>query len=825
MATLEALGFTVAGGSVVFVFSVSLFSVALVSRHPFIAPRCAARPPDVIYPGPAILSKSGARDQSIVDSKSHRWFHRTACFGWIPWVLSLSYEEFLAGVPGTGTRENGKSGRLLSCNLDSVVLLRYHALGLRIATVAAFIGLVFQLPIYYSASCFRVDYESGNVTGKFTSPYNETEACSRYYNLTNYERTTITNIPSLVIFKANSTKPGVETIWEGQFAAQVARLYGVVLCFWVVVAYTIYLLGIEWQELLALRRVYYLEMDVWGERRKELKQTMLYDYDYPNVQFSFGEEKKVGDNDRHLVHRDPWIPHPEQRETVPSVALYSVLVSGLPALPTDSNGLFTRRDSVDWQIAMVSTFFDHCVPNQPGFSSSVVAVTVVPSASDLARAWAKWYAAAGALRRLQFVRREIAARRHYEIQVAPGDNEDNDDPSADSRPTSSVSVDLPPSSRLLNSSWKEQPDTPQVYVDSTRNYQYYREVMGLLPWQDESDAAMLSDTHFGPEQTAVYSREFAQAAASCCPFGCNEGRIHRARIDELSEMEEEAAEELHSATLELRAIRRKVANADKEVASEKPIQKNEIDEEQAQGSLQPPPNDVASADGSATNGRDHESSPEINETSVDGDPEHNQRAVWQHSFNLTSLPPDMSLESRLYTLTKARSREGRQEGNLRVSSNDHISGTGDASDVEAGALPKEFPVGAEPAGNAPPKSSWQLAESIVAEARNCRVVSGSSRSSKEHSPPFRPMLSGKWQWPSFARLFGRYMNASSLDHATTWTHTQSQRPLLNLTRESTYAIVTFSSRQAAVAARHTLADGRAVGRCTFGRKIAWRILN
>ena len=46
--------------------------------------------------------------------------------GWIPWTLHLSYDRMLRGIPGTGTREGGMSGKLLGVNLDAIVLFRYH---------------------------------------------------------------------------------------------------------------------------------------------------------------------------------------------------------------------------------------------------------------------------------------------------------------------------------------------------------------------------------------------------------------------------------------------------------------------------------------------------------------------------------------------------------------------------------------------------------------------------------------------------------------------------------------------------------------------------
>ncbi len=60
------------------------------------------------------------------NDKEHVQFRGGPMFGWIPWTLSLSYEQLLQGVPGTGTRKNGMEGSMLKVNLDGIVLLRFH---------------------------------------------------------------------------------------------------------------------------------------------------------------------------------------------------------------------------------------------------------------------------------------------------------------------------------------------------------------------------------------------------------------------------------------------------------------------------------------------------------------------------------------------------------------------------------------------------------------------------------------------------------------------------------------------------------------------------
>jgi hypothetical protein len=204
------------------------------------------------------------------------------------------------------------------------------------------------------------------------------------------------------------------------------RLYAISICTWFITYYTLKSVQREWRENLVLRRVYYLEADHYGNRQSELDKTI-----YNPHADDTDDESEDSDGDissRRAINkgqqpkrrakykrRQPWIPHPEHRDTIPNIELYSVLVGGLPSLPTEVVNTedmetaigFSKRASIDWQLAVATTFFDHCVPNQPGFSSSVVAVTILPAAPELAKAWRKWYAAAAALRRLRFIRNVI----------------------------------------------------------------------------------------------------------------------------------------------------------------------------------------------------------------------------------------------------------------------------------------------------------------------------------------------------------------------------------------------------------------------------------
>ena len=224
----------------------------------------------------------------------------------------------------------------------------------------------------------------------------------------------------------------------------------------------------EWKEVLALRRVYYLEADHYQQRKIDLSMTTTTNTSTVN-NHTHNLTPRNNDTTSHLHQRrffrdskggasaaaserrrDPWVPNPESRDTVPNIELYSVLVSGIPSLPSkvvdvgnnsdnintdnnnDHNGIpitgrasldntsdvehavnMLTQEHVDWQLAITTAFFEHAVPRQPGFTSSVAAVTILPDADELATAWRKWYIAAAVLRRLRFVRSLIADRRDY----------------------------------------------------------------------------------------------------------------------------------------------------------------------------------------------------------------------------------------------------------------------------------------------------------------------------------------------------------------------------------------------------------------------------
>lgn len=561
------------------------------------------------------------------------------------------------------------------------------------------------------------------------------------YILTNYDRTTLANIPAL--------EDGGDKFWGGSFGSLLGRMYGIAFVTWIITIYTCYLLRNEWIELLAMRRAYFLEADVWNSRKDELKETLLKDDDSVDEQapsplnrdsHQHKAKKKSSRKKDPVRRRPPWIPHPEQRDTVPNVSLYSVLVGNLPSLPqqavmteddVEAAVGYSKKMSIDWQLALTTTFFDQCVPNQPGFSSSVAAVTILPAASDLGKAWSRWYVAAGKLRRLRYIRKFIGDLRHYDIENQSSDEEDEIPETPKQRPFSLAD------SRRRSSS--------QIYRDSIRKKNYFREVLGTTA-DEEVEANFLLSFDYGPEQFAVYSREFAQSAAACCPNGCCERRLRHARIDELLIMEQEAIAEVQAANEELEKAQTKVVKC-----------KQDSDHPAA-----PPQSPIAT-------------------TRLD-------------------LSESLETEAALMSRPMTKVRSGGSESLGDIVENMVAQNQAQSPLPEEESCPFNIDTGSDArrrGASANESDQWSLVESMVNEAHN---KDGSLRSVQKH------LDSGAWKMPKpigIKKLFDDWRKAAA---------NTTDRVVDTLARESSYAVVTFTSRQAAVAARHCLADGRGFGR-------------
>ncbi len=168
-------------------------------------------------------------------------------------------------------------------------------------------------------------------------------------------------------------------IFGTNYGSFLGRLYAIVAVSWILVLYCLRILKKEWVNALALRRVYYLEGKHWENRIQELNDTVLNDDAFDSsddedeskaalirkrrlINKGKGEKfkKMKRKKKRRVVNdRDPWIPHPEQRDTVPNIELYSVLVGQIPAVPSeilnnDDNTAGETGDeiknTIDWQL-------------------------------------------------------------------------------------------------------------------------------------------------------------------------------------------------------------------------------------------------------------------------------------------------------------------------------------------------------------------------------------------------------------------------------------------------------------------------------------------
>lgn len=152
------------------------------------------------------------------------------------------------------------------------------------------------------------------------------------------------------------------------------------------------LLWHEWIDNLALRRVYFLESDHYPQRMQELD-------DIANLQ--------TKPEDPVIAKRPPFVPHPEMREIPPNVSLYSVLYQLPVSLVTfDTDG----ETQMERQLVATVDFFNECVPSQPGFTSSVVAATIIPDAARVARCWTLWYRLEKKVRRVRYIRKIVRGK-------------------------------------------------------------------------------------------------------------------------------------------------------------------------------------------------------------------------------------------------------------------------------------------------------------------------------------------------------------------------------------------------------------------------------
>ena len=141
----------------------------------------------------------------------------------------------MRGIPGTGTRNQGRSGPLLKTNLDGIINLRFHVLCLKVSWVSTVLCMGMLLPLNLTATCNPETIA--------------TSMCEEVNSLTDFERTTLAHIPSIEpqTIKANQRYPEL----SGEFIEIVRRLYAIVVVAWILSFYTCHLLWREWIDNLA----------------------------------------------------------------------------------------------------------------------------------------------------------------------------------------------------------------------------------------------------------------------------------------------------------------------------------------------------------------------------------------------------------------------------------------------------------------------------------------------------------------------------------------------------------------------------------------------
>ena len=524
------------------------------------------------------------------------------------------------------------------------------------------------------------------------------------------------------------------------------------------------------------------------------------------------------------------------------------------------------------------------MPNQPGFSSSVAAVTILPNAPKLAKAWRTWYKHAALLRRLRFVRRLIAKKRHYDIDEMDCDDSDDEmqlqkqlmiDPNKPMNEVQSLDVLFPvqpvhdnipePNDVVVTSEAQLLPvgtdhldieqgghgnSNPTEDEDQKRiqnRIDYYNNVFGSqLDNEDELENTLLVHAlSYGPEQTAVYSREFAQGAAACCPNGCREQRLHSYSLKELEELE-------HAIKIEVQASFKELTRAqDSNLVSVRDLHALKNENKRRKESLHkassveatqlPSAYDVESKLFSQTPKKfvmenvsfvvfhsfiiytftesnhfhdcqknDKFSREKINPELVslrdkkDNAPPVYSTPVQQKKFQDPSCEPrtlrtagSESMSVNSHGLNFNLTNQGKVIFRDLYDDSDSYHATGE--DVTAGSRRRLDTGFSHVSSNHESQENWARVQQIV---NDDEVAKGVQKKEK------RTTADGVWVYVPIKMIIKEIVN-----RVLNWTK-KTKDAVDELRAESTFAVVTFTSRQAAIAARHCLADGRGVNRWT-----------
>jgi len=278
-----------------------------------------------------------------------------------------------------------------------------------------------------------------------------------------------------------------------------------------------------------------------------------------------------------LKDREAWIPHPEQPDTVPNIDPYSVLIGPLPKVSRfalkdgiqhkeEDNKFLAPHNMVNNSSLSLSFHDDHYpqqlllrsivqqleeqLPQEPGYSSPICAISVVPTAKEVGPVWMVWYDTLKKLRRLLFIRKHIRnlmghQHDHQYLELLSSSEENNSE---------EVVSTMDMNGSAIMTELAERSSSTATQQDANNTTMYMKEVFGTYLLDD--DWMEQAQTKLGPEQLGVYSRELAQAAAPCCPYGCFESQIRRANVTRLKQLHEDQVLILEEAKEELQKIQK-----------------------------------------------------------------------------------------------------------------------------------------------------------------------------------------------------------------------------------------------------------------------------
>ena len=518
------------------------------------------------------------------------------------------------------------------------------------------------------------------------------------------------------------------------------------------------LLWHEWIECLALRRVYYLESDYYEERLEELDEI-----------FTNGDPE-----DPFQKIRPPFLPHPEMRETVPNISLHSALFKLPNNLCTKSGAHEDDKCLMDRQLEAAAVFFDQCIPPQKGYTSSIVAVTLVPDAKKLTKVWGRWYVLGNILRRIRYIKKHLEIRKemrrtgkrglydffvaapvsavdrafhatnesieavsekiHDEVGYTRGGKEiKSDEEPIETGKTPSRTV-LMDGSMVIDPMSKQDDDVTDVEAafDTTKRKAMYASSSGKkhsfeydefnpiafarwLGYTEETKLNQVIDT-LEIEQLSVFARETSQSASNPCVYGVAPEALRFKSIEKLETMLVEAWESAHEVNDELLAARADMFRKVKNVAT-------------------------------TSNGKkERKSITELEESEGLGEPETPTNLMTIPESQNIEYSQDFSPSSALEPETSHRPNGLRQRGRQKSS-----------------------------------REKYKLAEEHIRESN--RRISDSKAGTRTCCPSTKKGCLGR-----------ETSVAKSLKHT--------------LLGHPSYCVVTFTCRQAAVAARQCLADGK-----------------